>query len=552
MIKLTSLPQFTRNALRFREIVFVLAKYGLANWIKEKDPEFIKDLFRNAKGENLHALSPELRVRMALAELGPTFIKLGQILSTRSDLVGPGMAEELEQLQSNTPADPPDVVRATILDELGKSVDEIFAEFDDEAIASASIGQAHRAVLRDGSPVVVKVQHPGIEKVMAQDMDIIEALIDLAVKYDEELRLYQPKVAIAQFRRTLLRELDFRREGRNLEEFARNFKDRGGVKIPGYYPELSAKRVLTMEFIEGAPLSDIAALKERNEDTAELARQGAKIFLDMIFTDGFYHADPHPGNLLVMRDGRMGLLDCGMVGRLDRETREEIEDLLMAAVSRDLTRLMDAVLRIGAPPQNLDRAALRSELHEFIGEYVGQSLQSFDVSGALTSMTGIIRRHRIVLPSEISMLLKVVVMLEGTSRKLNRNFSLVELLEPYFAESLLRRRSPLNLVRKMQRAYQDWDRLIEILPREAAEILQLIRDGKFDVHLEHRRLDPVVNRLIYGILVAALFLGSCMVLAGKIPPLIGGVSLFGIGGCIYALFLGARLLRAIKKSGDLK
>jgi ubiquinone biosynthesis protein len=378
------------------------------------------------------------------------------------------------------------------------------------------------------------------------------ALAEFAEHYDPNLRLYQPRAAVSAFRRILMQELDFRREEWNLEQFSSNFADDPIVHIPRPFPELSSRRVLTMEMLEGFSVANSERVKSEGIDTKELAKRGAGLYLDMIFRDGFYHADPHPGNIWILAGGKIGLLDCGMVGRLDEETREAIEEMLLAGIQRDTRRLADHIIRIGSVPQGLDRESLQTEISEFLAEYSGASLRDFDVSGALIRVTEIIRRYRIILPPGITLLLKVLVMLEGTSRLLNRDFSLAELLQPYYAKAIQRRFSPDRLLHRLQRTYWDWDRFVDMIPRELADILQRIRDGRFDVYLEHRRLDTIVNRLVYGILTAALFLGSCQLLSEKIPPLIGGVSIIGAGGCIVALWLGLRLLRAVKKSGDIK
>ena len=552
MLSLTSLPQFTRNTKRFTEIVSILGKYGLANWISENDPEFLRNFFRSAQGVQLSALSQEARLRLALTELGPTFIKLGQILSTRADLVGPAFAREFAELQSDIPPDPPDVIRAVIAEELGQPVERLFAAFEDRPIGSASIGQVHRATLPDGQRVVVKVQHQGIEEKVTNDLDILMALAELAEQYDETLQAYQPRATLAEFRRNLLRELDFTRERRNLEEFARNFAGDRTIHIPKPFPELSARRVLTMEMLDGMSIRHVAEIEAQGVNTKELATRCANIYLNMIFRDRFFHADPHPGNIWVLRDGVVGLLDCGMIGRIDAHTRGEVERMLLSAVEKDAEQLADVVVRIGTMPQGLNRDALRADIDEFVAEYLGQSLQDFDLSGALEGLTEIIRQYHILLPPGLSSLLKGLVMLEGTSRSLSRDFSLIDLLRPYYANAMKRRLSPEKFLLRLRRSYQDWDRLLNMLPQELADILRRIRDGKFDVNLEHRRLDAIVNRLVYGIVTAALFVGSCLLVSQRIPPVIQGISLPGAVGCLAACGLGFRLLQAIKRSGDLE
>ncbi len=549
MIKLTALPQFARNTKRFKEIASVLIKYGFAHWIREHDPDFIKSLFLGHEGQTLANLKPEVRIRMALTELGPTFIKLGQIMSTRADLVGPTLAKELELLQSHTPADAPDKVRKIFLEDIEKTPEACFESFEGNAFASASIGQVHNARLADGD-VVVKIQHPGIRSVIKNDLDILATLAGLAEKYDPDIRLYQPKAVVAEFRRNLLRELDFCREERNLRHFARNFAKRPGITIPKSYPELSAGRVLTMERLKGTSLAEKEKLRALGVDTGKLARTGAEIYMEMIFDHGLYHADPHPGNIWVLEDGNIGLLDCGMVARLDRQTREKIEDMLLAAVSRDELSLTDSILRLGTAPISIDRDALRMDLVDFLDDYVGESLNDLNLTGMLTSITEIIRSHHIMLPSNISMLLRVLIMLEGTSRELNRDFNIMEIIKPHVSRTFKTRFAPKRLLNKIQRSYKDWERLFQILPQDSAEILQRIRSGTFDINLHHRRLDHIANRMIHGLVVASTFLGSSIILAGKIPPLIKGVSVLGLAGCIIAMVMGFRLFTSIKKSSS--
>lgn len=550
-MKLGTLVQFSKNAPRFKEIVGTMVKYGLANWIKDNDPQFVKDMLKSAKGDQITEMSPEVRVRMALTELGTTFIKLGQILSTRADLIGPVMAEELTKLQADVPPDDEEAVRQTVETELGKPLESLFAEFDLQAMGSASIGQVHRAKLHSCETVVVKVQHDGIEPIVINDLEILKALAEMAERYDPDLRLYQPRATVADFSRNLLRELDFRRELRSLKQFQQNFADNDWIHIPGTYPELSSQRVMTMEMLIGFSIAKTDRLAEADIDTQQFAHQGANMYLEMIFRDRFFHADPHPGNIWVLPDGKLGLLDCGMTGRLDTEMREELEGLLLAAVDNDPDRLTDHVYRIATVPQSSDRNALRRDIDDFLAEYVNVSVDDLDLSAALNTFTDILRAHHILLPTGISLLIRVLVMLEGTSRLLDRNFSLAELIQPYAVKSVRRRYSPEKLLQQAKDTYRDWDRVLKILPRELFDILIRIREGRFDVSIEHRRLEKVVKWLVHGILSAALFLGGSMILSQEIRPTVGGISVIGASTAVLGLVLGYRLVRAMKKSGDL-
>jgi ubiquinone biosynthesis protein len=550
-MKLSQLAKIDSNARRLKVILSLLGKYGLADWLKGIRLDWLQELMVTSDGQRIGDLPREVRIRLALTELGTTFIKLGQMLSTRADLVGPELADELKQLQSETPPDLPEVVRETFLSEMGKAPEDLFQEFEAEAMASASIGQVHRARLSSGEPVVVKVQHVGIEETIKSDLEIMAGLAELAQRYSEPLRSFQPVETTAEFRRTLLRELEFTREKRNLEQFARNFAEDDTVHFPVAYPELSTVRILTMELLEGVSVSKRDELVESGADLNEFAQRGANMYLEMIFRDGYYHADPHPGNLLLLEGGVVGVLDCGMIGRIDEQLREDFEDMLLAAVDRNADDLTEYVVRLGSVPPEFNRDALRSEIGEFISDFGGQSIEEFDVSGALNGMTNIIRRYGIILPSSCSMLLKVLVMLEGTSRQLDPKFSLAELIKPYYGKVARRRYSPQKLLNRTRRTLRDWDRLIDVLPRDLADILRRVRQGSFDVNLQHRRLDSTINRLVLGIITAALFLGSTALWSRDARPLIGGVSLFGALGSVVALILGIRLLLAIKKSGSI-
>ena len=550
-MRIEAIPQLVRDGKRFNQIVGTFAKYGLAPWLTNVKATWVQKLFVTADGKQIGELSEGAQLRLAFTELGTTFIKLGQILSTRPDLVGPGVTTELAQLQSGTPADPPDSVRATIEAELGAPPEELFIEFDDQAAASASIGQVHFAMLKNGTPVVVKVQHPGIESKIRSDLEIMKRLAELVEEYSEEAQQYRPVDTMEEFSRTLISELDFSRELRNLERFRANFENEPEVIIPQPYPDLSTSRVLTMDRLDGICLDDSKKLLAGGYDLSLLAERGANIFLEMIFRDGFYHADPHPGNIFAMADSAIGLLDCGMVGRIDDQLREQFEDLLMAAVDKDTLALCDSICELGSVPRELDTDDLRSEISEFLSEYGTQNLNEFDLGGALNRMMEIIRRFGIILPSRVSLLIKVLIMLEGTSRGLNPNFNLVELLQPYQSKIVQRRMAPQRLFNKAKRNVLDWNRLFEMAPRELTDILAQIKRGKFDVHLEHRKLDSVVNRLVMGILSAALFVGSSFILSNSVPPLVKGISISGSLGCLASVLMGLRLLRAIQRSGNI-
>ncbi len=552
MLPLGAIERLERDTRRVAEIVGVLAKYGLADWLKSIPLAAVRERLRSVEGQPINELATNERFRLALTELGTTFIKLGQMLSTRPDVIGIDLAEELSRLQSDTQPDEAATIRAILTEELGRPPEEVFGFFADEAFASASIAQVHLARLPTGENVVVKIQKANIQTQVESDLSILAGLAELAEKHVEQLKPYEPVALVRQFRRTILRELDFHTERRNLEEFARNFADDPGIRFPRPWPEFSSRRVLTMERFEGVLGSDTDGLKATGVDLGEFARRGANMYLEMIFRDSFYHADPHPGNLMLLPGGVIGVLDCGMAGRLDESLRDEIEALLLAVAQRDAESLTDAVFLIGAVPANVAREQLRADLADFVAEYTGQSINELDLAGALRSLADIIRRHRISLPPGVSLLLRTLVVLEGTAQLLNPDFSLAEVIQPFYTRAVGRRLSPQRLWLRLQRSYRDWDRLLQSLPRDLTETLQRLRSGRLTVHLDHRHLDPVVNRLVLGILSASLFLGSSFLWSMKAPPLLFGVSVFGAAGYLMSVYLGWKLLRAVKHSGSVE
>jgi ubiquinone biosynthesis protein len=542
-MRLSILTRVERNARRLTEILSVLSRYGLADWLADLDYEWLQGRLVSADGERLGKLTHEARIRMALAELGPTFIKLGQILSTRPDLVGLPLAEELGQLRSNTPGDPPATVRSSIQAELGQPVDDLFREFDDRPLASASIGQVHRALLPEGRAVVVKAQHAGIEQKIIEDLDIMAGLAELAQKHVPRLQAYQPVATVREFRRIILNELNFALERRNLEELALNLAINPGIHFPIVFSQLCSRRVLTMELLSGISAENVEALKKAGVDLDDLARRGANMYLQMMFRDGFYHADPHPGNLMLLSDGRIGVLDCGMVGRIDDRLRQEVESLLVAVAQKDGQEVAEIVRRLGSIPPNLDFEALRADVTAFVEEYGSLSLRDFDLSGTLNRMVEIIHRYHIILPPPCSLLLKTLVMLEGTARNLNPSFSLAELIEPFAAKTIQRRFDPRRWRTKLQRAYRDWDRLLEMLPRESAEILRELRSGSLSLKHEHPRLESSLHRLALAIVTAGVFMASAYLWGLAAPPVLLGISVPGVLAFLAGLFLAFKLYR---------
>ena len=587
-----SVPQLYRNVRRWTEIVSVLSKYGLADWLSQFNIDFLTNLLGASQGHSQSNLTQHQRIRMALADLGPTFIKFGQLLSTRPDAIGQPLADELSKLQSDTPSDDFETVKKLIEGELGLPLDEMFVDFEETPIASASIGQVHLAkipangfrcessedssvsepyVADDLIDVVVKVRHAGNEKQIDTDLDIINGLAQLAERI-EEFKCYQPVPVVTALSRSMRRELDFEREQRNLVQFADIFKKNDSIVIPRPFPELCTSCVLTMQRIKGNDLREASRNGTSKEQLSEVASTGADLYLQMIFNHGFYHADPHPGNILLTADGKIGLLDFGMVGRISEQLREDIESMLVAIVNQDVLMLTSLIKRVGNCPPNLDDSALANDVADFVGQYSTQNVSHFDMSGALKDFVTVVRQFKITLPTEASMLIKVLVSLEGTGRMLAPDFSLMEIMKPFQRMLLLKRLSPARQIRKMRRFYLEFEQLIDVLPTRLTNILEQVQSGSFDVHLNHRRLGPSVNRMVVGLMASALFLGSSLMLSYKVPPIlfptevmgpegeivrslpwhgIQDLSALGLAGFIVSLLMGLRLMWAIRKSGNL-
>lgn len=610
-MKITAIPQLYRNLRRWREIWAVLRRYGLADWLSQHRRVPFQGWFKDHRGTPLAEYTREQRVRMALTDLGPTFIKLGQILAARPDLVGVALSEELKRLRVNVRPDSIETVRQTIARELGEDYESYFASIEAEPLASASIGQVHRAILNDGRAVVVKVQRAGIEKTVKQDIEVLSGLAVLAERV-ETVAAWRPTDVVRQLAPIITRELDFSRERQSLEHFSCWIKRHGSnVVVPEPVDYLCTRRVLVMDELMGRSLADClrddvappasqrasrpaeaapapspadngaadngatrrldsgAEFQSRNRlakiklDPARREAIGqtiADIYLAMIFEEGLFHADPHTGNLFLLQDGRLGILDFGMTGRIDETLRENIEDMLVAISSGDQNRLTRLIRRVGEAPATLDESALAIDVADFIGTYGQQSMDQFDLAGALTALTELLHKHSIKLPNQSALLLKMLISLEGTLSELGASFDSLMVIRSLAHKTMLRRLSPQRRFRQARRIYLEAESFLESAPDELVSLMQMVRRGETRVTLEHQRLGPSVNRLVLGVMASAVFLGSSLMLAQRVPPLlriplffvtIEPVSLFGLLGVVGSMSVMLWLLLAIGRSGHL-
>jgi ubiquinone biosynthesis protein len=450
-------------------------------------------------------------LRLALEELGPTFIKLGQLLSTRADLLAPAYTRELSKLQDAAPPAPADAIREIVESELPGGVAAAFAEFDPQPLAAGSVGEVHAAVLHDGTRVVVKVRRPGVAELIERDLEIMSNLAARASRRSEVAAAFDVIGLSQEFAAELRGQLDYVREACNAERFAANFAGETGVHVPRVFWELSSSRVITLERLEGMKITDVKALQAAGLDRRELAQNAALTVGKMVFVDGFFHGDPHPGNFFIEADGRLGIIDFGIVGSLDEGLRATLRRILLALDRRDPDRLAAALIAVQGPGGRVDRAALRDDLASLIEGYVDHRTGDLGVGDLIGSMLDVVRRHRLRIPRDLSLLLRTVLLEEWIVAGLDREFRLVEALGPYVRRHLFTGVTASTLLRRLQDAGVDLAELASDLPSHLRNALNILDDGGFDVHLRASELEPLVsraerlgNRIALSVLAAAL------------------------------------------------
>ena len=537
-----------KSSTRVTEIVEILARYGFSSWLVGLPDKYGSFVGRLSEPE-LRGMSDGERLRMACLDLGVTAIKIGQMLSTRADLVGEDAAASLATLQSEVPPDAIDVVRSTIESELGHPISEVFATFDDEPLGSASIAQVHAATLMDGTEVVLKVQHPGIEEIVEQDFDILESLAVLAEEHDPDVALYRPVLVVKELRKSLLAETDFTLEARNIATFRDNFGDEPDIVMPEPYPEFSSRRVLTMSRMGGVQLATI--INDLGPEDEALIRRGADMYVEMIFREGIFHADPHPGNIFILEDNKIGLLDFGKVGRIDDDLEDQIDGIVIAMMMHDIDGVTDGVIAMCDPPATLDRSALRRDIGEWLDRFGSTGVASIDVAGIVDASNEILRSHRLFIPSDVSLMVRTLVQLQGMLAETGYDVTVSEVLRPHTRAIAAKRFAPRRVLRHAKRTAKDWEHLIDTFPGDVSAILEGVRSGRIEMPLSVEGLDRNVNRLVYAALAAALFTGSARLWAAKVPPRVQDMSIPGAIGTISAGIFAIRLLRSARRAGGI-
>lgn len=500
---------------RERQIAEVLIRYGLSYLVNMVGLEHLMTAAHRRVGRApADARTPPENLRIALEELGPTFIKLGQLLSTRADLLTPDYRAELTKLQDTAPTVPSEVVEEIVERELHAPADTVFATFEAAPLACASVGQAHTATLHDGTDVVVKVRRPNVVEDMERDFEIIQNCAARASRHSKTAARYDVVGLADEFVHTLRGQLDYLQESRNAERFTANFAGDQWVQIPRVFPDLTTSRVITLERIRGMKITDVTALDEAGLDRHALAERTALITAKMIFEDGFFHADPHPGNFFIEATGRVGIIDFGMVGNLDDRLREQLARLLGALLREDPGRLADALLALGTSTGVVDRARLREDLGNLLARHFGRSVGEVSLRGAIGEILEIVRRHRLRVPRDLSLLLMVLIIAEGIVAEVDPEFRFAEALAPYARRHLT---SGLTAARVMQRLEEfgvDVAELAIDLPRRLNRISEAIETGGLEIHVRTDEMDALLaraerlaNRVAASVLAAALING---------------------------------------------
>ena len=551
-----------RHLNRYQQILRILFKYGfgdLVNTLKiEQYLEVGLQMVSRKRREKIEKLTRAERVRMALEELGPTFVKLGQILSTRPDLIPLEYLQELTRLQDDVPPFSYEEVREIIQLETGKTPEEVFQHFEKTPLAAASIGQVHKARLKDGEELAVKVQRPGIRKIIEVDLEIMLHLASLMERHVEGARSHHPTRIVEEFAQSLEKEIDYTIEASHIERFARQFMDDETIYVPKVFHEITTKHILSMEYIAGSKASGVNYLRQKGYDLPKIATRGADLTMKQVFVHGFFHADPHPGNIFILPNNVICYLDFGMMGRISHQERDDFADLVTHVVRRDEKRLPGALLKLTEYNEEPDRNKLQRDLAGFIDQYLYRPLGELEVGRLLERLLEILTKHRVHLKPDLFLMIKALSTIEGLGRLLDPNFEIMEHAEPFIRHVRLNRLSPKRIAEDMIDSGSELIDLLKEIPGELRTILKQAREGKIRIEFEHRGLDPMLfthdrisNRIAFAIVLASLIIGSSLIVVSGIPPKWHEIPIIGLAGFIVAGIMGFWLLISILRRGKM-
>lgn len=565
-MEIPGLTRKYRSARRLQQIVNVFLKYGFGQIIDQvhlgRYVPFKKRLRSFGVWPPIEGLSAAASLRMAFAELGPSFIKLAQVLSSRPDLITDQFANELKKLQDEVPPFPTKDVMSIIEEDLGKAPGSIFGQIEETPVAAASIAQVHKAQLLNGREVIVKVQRPHIREHIEADITIMSYLSELLENNIPEIRFFNPAGIVAEFSRTVRKELNFIEEARNCARFLKNFEGYSGVRIPIAYGDLSTQRVLVLEMIEGVRIDNISAIDKMGVDKRMLARRALEAYFKQILEDGFFHADPHPGNILVQADGTLAFLDFGIVGRVGSAVKEIIAGTFMALIKKDYDSLVDHYIALGIVPDDTDTDSFRHEFKMDLGDLFeplyGLQLQDIRFTQFIDTVTRLGIRYNLRIPPELLLIDKTLMMLESLCRQLDPEIDVIAAAEPFASKLALGRLDPskiLDIGRKNVKEFADF---VQIFPTQIKRLLKKAVKDDFQIKMYHvnlpefiKDMDKASNRIAFAMIVSAIILSSAIMHAAGVVPTVFGLSFLGLITFGVAIFLGLWLLVSIIRSGRL-
>jgi ubiquinone biosynthesis protein len=548
-----------RDLPRLHEIASVLIRYGWGDLVRVLGISNVLEragrILHWQSSSDISQLDAPVRIRRALEELGPTFVKLGQLLATRVDLFPPHWIAEFEKLHSQVPAVPFERLHADLVAAIKGEPADVFAFFDSVPLAAASIAQVHRATLKDGTAVVVKIRRPGIDDVIRADLRILEHAVKLLESEVPDSRRYDPTQIVSQFRRSLNRELDLAKEARNIDQFARHFADDPLVTIPRVYWEYTNDHVNVQEEIIGQEGVMPEKLRASGLDPKLLAVRGADTVLRMVLEHGYFHADPHPGNVLFLPGNRIGMIDFGMVGMLTTPRRNQIVDLLHALTLKDEQALMQVLLDWSGD-SILDENRLAYDVAELLQSYDNLQLKDVKIGALLNDITAVMRDNNLMLPADLTLLFKTLITLEGLGQQLDPEFHMIDHVTPFVERIIMQRYTPQALLARGRKSARETLEVLADVPRDLRNLLRDLRRGRVKIDLDVKRLDHfghqldrASNRLTMGILTASLVVGSSIIMTVKGGPQLFGLPLFGLLGFLIAFFNSLWIIFSIWRSG---
>ncbi len=543
---------------RYRQIIGVLIKYGFQDMLADAGVSVrakIAEAFLSRETvANIHAHTKWERMRMAVEELGTTYIKLAQILSNRPDIIPLALVAEFEKLQTNVPPFDTALAHEIIEQELHKAISDVFLQFDDKPFGSASIAQVYKARLKDGTPVVLKVRRPDIaEKI---DLDIV-LMKYLAHQLEQRGYLVNldPVGIVRSFETSIHKELDLLHEGYNLQRFAANFENSPLVVVPKYYPQYTTKKLLVMEFIDGVHPYDTEGLKRINDDPKQLAKNGISALFQQIFEFGFFHADPHPGNLFAMPNDKVCFIDFGMMGTVLKADAEFFADIVYGVTSKDAKTLIWGLKNIAVSQQFEGSKTFEYEVEDLIQDYHALPPEKMDMSDLFNRLLELVNRYTIKMPPDYFLLSKSLITIEGVGRRLYPQLNIIEELKPHIKQTLAGEFSLLAILKRLFGSTRDTLALLETLPRDVREIIAKVKKGEIKVAIQHEGLDDIThkidlasNRIAGGFLIGSILMASAILIAVKFPPLYQHISIPGGLGFVLANILGIRMLFTIFRS----